>query len=191
MLRGMEIKRSPYVSPKRLIGSDEAAVELARKAIAMVCEGALLKDALSAVGLTRDLFSASLSSVRELATAYARAREISADFLVDEAIDVVKREPDVQRAREIANMHRWAASKFNQRRYGERIDLNVSQTIDVSEALKEARARIVRPVIDQLPTPQTQVIDLQDVSPIEPRDEESRTVNSTPPADDPTPDIFS
>lgn len=187
----MEIQRSPFVPTDRLIGSDERAVELARKAIAMVCEGATLKVALEQLGLTRKLFSASLSSVRELALEYARAREISADFLVDEALDVVKNEPDVQRAREIANMHRWAAGKFNQKRYGERIDLNVSQTIDVSEALKEARARVVRPVIDQLPTPQPQVIDLQDVSPIEPRDEESRTVDAAPPADDPTPDIFS
>lgn len=151
----------------------------------------MLKDALKEVGLTRSLFASALAGVRELAVSYARAREISADFLVDEALDVVRHEPDVQRAREIANMHRWAAGKFNQKRYGERIDLNVSQTIDVSEALKEARARIVRPVADQLPAPQAQVIDLQAIPVTEPSDEESRTVDATPPADDPTPDIFS
>lgn len=186
----METQRSPHVSPRRLIGSDERAIELARKAIAMVCEGVTLKAALSEVGLTRDMFSSTLSSVRELAHAYARAREISADFLVDEALDVVKNEPDVQRAREIANMHRWAAGKFNQKRYGERIDLNVSQTIDVSEALKEARARIVRPVVDQLPAPQAQVIDLQALPAAEPSDKESRAPLS-PPDETGEPDIFS
>lgn len=180
-----------HATPNRIVGSDPQVISLARQVIAQVCEGVKLKDALAELGLTRTLFYSALSSERELAVSYARAREISADFLVDEALDVVKNEPDVQRAREIANMHRWAAGKFNQKRYGERIDLNVSQTIDVSEALKEARARVVRPVIDQLPTPQQQVIDLQDVSPIEPRDEESRTVDAAPPADDPTPDIFS
>lgn len=187
----MEIQRSPFVPTDRLIGSDELAVELARKAIAMVCEGTTLKVALEQLGLTRKLFAASISSVRELALEYARAREISADFLVDEALDVVKNEPDVQRAREIANMHRWAAGKFNAKRYGERIDLNVTQTIDVSDALKEAKARMIRPMHDQLTQQQPQVIDITPVSVPEPRDKESRKAVESDPGSNEEPDIFS
>lgn len=186
-----DIRRSPHVPESRLIGSDREAVALARKAITLISEGATLKLALETVGLTRWLFASAVSSVRELATDYARAREISADFLVDEALDVVKNEPDVQRAREIANMHRWAAGKFNAKRYGERIDLNVTQTIDVSDALKEARARMIRPMHDQLTQQQPQVIDITPVSVPEPRDKESRKAVESGPGSNDEPDIFS
>ena len=186
-----EIRRSPHVPESRLIGSDPAAIAAAQRAIELVTEGATLKVALSEVGITRKLFASAISSVRELGLAYARAREISADFLVDEALDVVKNEPDVQRAREIANMHRWAAGKFNAKRYGERIDLNVSQTLDVSDALKEARARMIRPMHDQLTQQHPQVIDITPVSVPEPRDKESRKVVESGPGSNDEPDIFS
>lgn len=187
----METQRSPFVSPDRVLATDAQTVDLARKAIDMVSEGATLKLALETVGLTRRMFAATVSSVRELGLDYARAREISADFLVDEALDVVKNEPDVQRAREIANMHRWAAGKFNAKRYGERIDLNVTQTIDVSDALKEARARMIRPMHDQLTQQQPQVIDITPVSVPEPRDKESRKAVESNPGSNEEPDIFS
>lgn len=159
--------------------------------IQRVLEGMPIREAIkgnfSSVGALYDC----VSGERELSVRFARAMEIRAELLVDEMTEIADSNDDPQRVRNRVDVRKWIASKLLPKKYGERIDLNVTQTIDIGEALREAKARIVRPVIDQLPTPQPQVIDLQDVSPIEPRDQESRTVDAMPPADDPTPDIFS
>lgn len=155
------VERSKYVSPNRLIGSDPAAIAKAYQAVALLEEGLPLKDALDRCDLKRATFSAALSSERELALKYARARETSADFLVDEALDVVRNEENQLKARNIADMCRWAAGKFNSKRYGDRIDLNVTQTLDISGTLLEARQRTLRPVSDQQDVIDVQAIDSQ------------------------------
>ncbi|ASN73038.1 hypothetical protein R2B_p001 [Ralstonia phage DU_RP_II] len=159
--------------------------------IKRVLEGAPIKDAIKGYFAGTSDFYDCVSSERELSLRFTRAMEMRAELLVDELVTIADSDEDPQRVRNRLDVRKWVASKLLPKKYGERIDLNVTQTIDIGEALREAKARIVRPVIDQLPTPQPQAIDLQDVSPIEPRDEESRTVDATPPADDPTPDIFS
>jgi hypothetical protein len=86
-----------------------------------------------------------------LAVSYARATEIRADLMADEVITIADCEvTDPQRARNQMQARQWLASKQHSRRYGDRIDLNVSQTLDVSVTLAEARARLLRPVSDQL-----------------------------------------
>lgn len=169
----------PYNAVNRVVGTDPRVKSLTIQAIAMIEEGELLKNSLAKVGLTRSLFVSCLSSERELSVRLARAMEISADFLVDEAIDAARNEPDVMRARVIAENNRWAASKRNSKRYGDRIDLNVSQSIDISSTLMEARARILRPVSDQLEVVDAQVVDPQG------QIEATRTDNES------EPDIFS
>lgn len=156
-------------------------------AIAMVEEGALLKDALAANNLKRAMFAGALQSQRELSARYARARELSADFLVDEALHAAVKEPDVLRARVIAENNRWAASKFNSKRYGDRIDLNVSQTLDISGTLLEARQRMLRPVSDQQMIEDAQVVDVPALP--QPGATDSQSVPAV--AKDEEPDIFS
>lgn len=127
--------------------------ERARKAIEAIANGSTLKSALADASLSGSTLNAILSSDRELALAYGRALEIRADLYADEIIVIADDEnKDPHRARNQIGARQWVASKHNARRYGERIDLNVTQTIDIGSTLAEARARIPRPVSDQQET---------------------------------------
>lgn len=123
----------------------------ARQAIEAVANGDTLKSALANVSLTASALNHLMSGDRELALAYVRAQEIRADLLADEILTIADNEAkDPHHARNQINARQWIASKHHTRRYGDRIDLNVTQTIDIGSTLAEARARIVRPVSDQL-----------------------------------------
>jgi len=168
-----EQRSSNYNAVNRVVGSSPEVVEKASRAIDAVCEGIPLKHALQKVALTRDLFASCLSGQRELSLRYARAREISADFLVDEALHVVQTEENQMKARNIADMHRWAAAKFNSKRYGDRIDLNVTQSLDISGTLLEARQRMLRPMRDQLDIVDAETVDVSSVAQLGAQDSQS------------------
>lgn len=155
--------------------------------IKAISEGGFLRGALKAVGLSQQLFHDFLSKERELAVRYARAQEIRADLLADEVVEIADN-PDIDpiRARNMLEARRWRAKTLNPKVYGERLDLNVSQTIDVLGTLTEARARIGRPVYDQQAEP-------IDVTPIESSTSEPGATDKESVSDDapPVPDIFS
>jgi hypothetical protein len=83
------------------------------------------------------------------ASAYARAREARADMRADRIDTYVKQvargEIDPQQARVMIDAEKWQAGKENQRRYGDRLDLNAKvEHSDVSdEALVEKLAAIL------------------------------------------------
>jgi len=78
----------------------------------------------------------------------AQAQDAYADFLVDEALQIVDTDKDPQRAKNRADHRRWLAAKMKPRTYGDRVELAVQQTISVSDALSEARTRVLR-VVDR------------------------------------------
>jgi hypothetical protein len=129
------------------------AISAARDVIEACANGLPLKASLREAGLTAADFNNVLSSDRELSVAYARATEIRADLLADEVITIADCEAtDPQRARNQIQARQWLAGKLHAKRYGDRIDLNVTQTIDIGSTLAEARSRILRPVSDQQET---------------------------------------
>lgn len=152
-------ERSKFVSPSRELATDPHIKAKVIEAIAMVYEGVYLKNALAKVGLTRFMFSSCISGERELANSYAQARKVSADFLVDDAIEAVMTEENQLKARNVADMNRWAAGKFDAK-YNDRLDINVTQTLDIGATLLEARRRLQqRPMSDQQLIEDEQVID--------------------------------
>jgi hypothetical protein len=167
--------RPKYNAVNRVVATDPEVIAQAEHAISCIEEGDLLKHALGKAGIGRAMFSAVLAGQRELAARVARAQEISADFLVDEAIDAARNEPDVMRARVIAENNRWAASRRNSKKYGDRIDLNVTQTLDISGTLLEAKQRMLRPMRDQLDVTDVQTLDLPSVALLGAQDSQSMT----------------
>ncbi len=130
--------------------------QLALWAVELVENGSTLKNALKTVGLSNSSFNGALSSVRETSVRYIRARELNADILVDEAMEIADSDIDPQIARNRIDIRKWIASKHKPKVYGERIDLNVSQTISVLEARSEAQARLS--TLPELPTIDAEVI---------------------------------
>ena len=168
---------------------ERPALPKVRRAIELVLDGLPLTKALIEVDLSMISFHEVLAGERELAANYARARELRADVLVEEAIDAADNDTDAARARNKMTIRQWAASKWNSKRYGERIDLNIQQSISINDALSEARLRILRPVSDQQHIEDAQVIDMPRIQASEPADKESVSAPAAPA--DPFPDIFS
>ena len=124
-----------------------------------VLAGSTLKNALRDCGLTAQAFARILQGDRTAAAAYARAAELRADLLADEIISIADSDDDPAKVRNQINARQWLASKLNAKRYGDRIDLNVTQTVDIGATLAEARARLLRPASDHHDVIDVQAID--------------------------------
>jgi hypothetical protein len=118
------------------------------KVIEKILDGLPLREAVKHAGLTPQLFNYRLQGDREAAVAYSRAVEIKADMMADEVVHLADGDGDPAKVRNQMNARQWLASKLYAKRYGDRIDLNVTQTIDIGSTLAEARARLL-PVRDQ------------------------------------------
>jgi len=160
--------------------SDNALIQ---NIIERILNGSSLKDAAKECGIDVFKFNRMLQGDKQAAQAYARAVEIRADLLADEALQIADTENDAAKARNQIQVRQWLASKLYAKRYGDRIDLNVTQTIDVSATLAEARARLL-PIRDQQNVIDAQPRVVTGFAGHGPRDNESSAHNQTP-------DIFS
>ena len=131
--------------------------------ITRILDGMTLREAVSSVGLNPQLFNWALQQDREAALAYARAQEIRADMLADEVVAIADSDSDPAKVRNQMQARQWLASKLYAKRYGDRIDLNVTQTLDIGSTLAEARARL-RPVSDQYEITDAQIIEAKRLS---------------------------
>jgi hypothetical protein len=96
--------------------------------------------------------------------AYARAMEQRADVLADQTLSIADDETkDPNRARNQIQARQWVASKHASKKYGDRIDLNVSQSLDITAILADARQRL-RPMCDQLPMIDAEVIETKQLT---------------------------
>lgn len=168
------------------MASTPETVQKVHNAIELIGQGKLIKQACAEVNISITAFREAVLSVRELASDYARAQEFRADMWADEIIEISDTAEDQMKARNQIDARRWLASKHNQRRYGDRVELNVQQSISISDALTEARARLLRPVSDQPPVIDAQVVDIPRLNGPEPTD----TVSDSAP-EPLVPDIFS
>lgn len=87
---------------------------------------------------------------------YAQAQCARSELCVEEILDIADHEADPIRARNMIDARRWYASKMQPHKYGDKIDLNVNATVDLSAALLEAKQRITLPTIDATPLPSPQ-----------------------------------
>lgn len=116
--------------------------ELAHKVIDQMFDNHSLRQSLSIVGLDTETFYKCLKSDLALHERYAQARTATADMEAEIVVDIAKDENiDPQRARNINDAIRWKASKYNPKVYGEKLDLNVTNTVDIAGALAESRLR--------------------------------------------------
>lgn len=77
----------------------------------------------------------------EFMTRFEQARQEGLEYIADGLITAHKDEIDVQRARLKSDNAKWLLAKRKPAVYGDKVDIHVSQTIDISSALKDARSR--------------------------------------------------
>lgn len=70
-----------------------------------------------------------LQDVEGFAAQYARAREAQAEHYAEEIITIADTEEDANRARVRIDARKWTASKLLPKRYGDRVELEHSGSI--------------------------------------------------------------
>ena len=153
-----------------------------------VLDGSSLREAAKAESVDLRTFGDWLQGDKEAAQRYARAQELRGDVLADEIIRIADTEDDAAKARNQITARQWLASKLN-KKYGERLDVNVTQTLDISATLIEARARLVLPPRDQQTITDVQTLD--SIGLIEARALDNQSIADDVPRDGVQPDIFS
>lgn len=71
----------------------------------------------------------------------ARAREIGADAMTDDSVYIADTVLDTGKANNQIKSRQWLASKMKPKVYGDKIDIDLNQRIDVSVAVLQARRR--------------------------------------------------
>ncbi|WP_428562480.1 MAG: hypothetical protein ACP59X_21495 [Solidesulfovibrio sp. DCME] len=65
-----------------------------------------------------------LRQYQEFAAQYARAREVQADVLADEILEIADSDLDPNRARVMIDARKWLAGKLRPKKYGDRVELD-------------------------------------------------------------------
>lgn len=110
-------------------------------AIDMASRGEPLKRIIDEICSTELAFWLYRQHYPEYANTFEQARQEGLEHLADGLITAHEDLVDVQRARLKSDNAKWLLSKRKPSVYGDKVDIHVSQTIDITGALSEARAR--------------------------------------------------
>jgi hypothetical protein len=117
------------------------SIALAIEIIDEICSGASLKQTLLNRKVPIPSFFEYIAANPVLSNRYGRAQLARAELLVEEIVDIADTESDPQKARVRTDVRKWYASKMQPQKYGDRVDINVNQTVDINAALSEAKRR--------------------------------------------------
>jgi len=70
---------------------------------------------------------------------YARARELQADYLADEIIEIADTATDANLARVQIDARKWTAGKLKPKVYGDRLNLDATMAMTITDEQREAR----------------------------------------------------
>lgn len=122
-------------------------------AIETAANGASLKEICRVLGCTVHSFQKLMQRYPTLEKQLRQAREIGFTVRAEGLRELVHNDPfgDPNRMRVIVDTEKWLLSKLHPKVFGDRIDLNITEKVDVGSVMQEARARS-RKVIDVTPT---------------------------------------
>lgn len=114
------------------------------KVIQGVSDGPTLGAVLDLYGATHGAFYRYLYQNPINGQAYARARECQAETRAEECITIADTDPDAQRARNRIQTRQWHAGKMAPKRFGEKLDLTVTDTVNPALLHAEGLERVRR-----------------------------------------------
>lgn len=110
----------------------------------------------------RDFFKA-LANNTHLDEHFTRTQQWRSEWLVEEIMDIADNDFDYQRGRNRIEARKWYASKVKPSKYGDRLNLDVTQTLDIRGALQDARQRVLKPLtLNALPCKQARHVETID-----------------------------
>ena len=100
---------------------------------------------------------------KDFRDALSRAREALADMLADEIVVIADTDFSTK-AKNRIDARKWFAGVIKPKTYGPRVDVSVTETINIDSARRAALERVQRSISDQLEQDKTQVIDITPTS---------------------------
>lgn len=136
---------------KKVLGRPVIKVELSEEqiqlALDLASEGKTAKEIREALFITQSMFNRYCESNPIFQSNFARARQEGLEEIADSLQTIADDEKDVLRARLKSENLRWVLSKRKPHVYGDRIEVNMNQTVSVLDALNEAKARALPDVL--------------------------------------------
>lgn len=141
--------------------------------IDQIYEGKSITTALASLNIKARDFHKALASTPSLEILYERAQAARAEILAEEIVSIADTEEDSQKARNMIDARKWYSSKMKPAKFGDRIDVNVTQVVDIGAALAEARSRASLPIRYPQSTTVIESTEYKEVNEDKPSDSES------------------
>lgn len=116
-------------------------LEKVHKVIESITEMETLKNALKIHKISSSKFFKMIHAEPKLETSYSLAQCAKTELIVEDIIEIADTDIDPQRARNRIDARKWYASKMKPNKFGDRLDINLNQTIDIRGVLEEAKRR--------------------------------------------------
>jgi len=114
-----------------------------------IAEGYTVTEACAEFAISPVAFKAARRSHPDLQAAYDLAQEVGAEAQADMLYNVHERIRDPLMARVVSDNRKWLLSKRQAATYGDKLQVETQHNADLAAILKEAIARIPRPISDQ------------------------------------------
>jgi hypothetical protein len=114
-------------------------------------------------GVSVAAFYAAKRRSPELQSAFEAAQEIQLDVMADDIFNIHVRVRDPLMARVVSENRRWLLGKRNPLKFGEKMPIDDARNADLTAILREAVARIPRPVSDQPQTIDAEKVTISDI----------------------------
>lgn len=122
--------------------------EIGQELAALYAAGLLLRDlpTLGEWAPSPSTFYAWRAKHPDFAKLLEEAEPARASALAEQTLDIVDLDPDPKAARNRMQARQWIASRFNRQKFGEKVEVSHTHTIDMGAILAEAEARLVTSV---------------------------------------------
>jgi hypothetical protein len=117
--------------------------------IERVESGQTFTAAVKAAGFTPWAMYRAIERYPNFGAALERARKTGAAALADEVIEIADTEENAKKGANRMKARQWLASKLDPKTFGDKLDLTVTEHIDMTSARERGRTRALRPVSDQ------------------------------------------
>jgi hypothetical protein len=107
-----------------------------------LADGYTLKKCSQVVGKDSGRLRKLISKYPKLNEQYEAARLLGLDAMADRLQDIHEQIEDTHKARLASENAKWLLSRLNSRKYGDKLDVNVSGTIDLMAAIQSGRERM-------------------------------------------------
>lgn len=115
--------------------------DVSERIFAAIAAGASMRKAVEDAGVCWESYVLARARNPALHAAHMRARQLRTHDMADEVLEVIRNEPDVARARVLAdNMWRYV-EKVNPKEYGPKLDVTIEERPSIRAALEAAARR--------------------------------------------------